>query len=233
MQFEFDTDRFGTDEGLTLGGRAMSRPPADPPRRPRPNRLIGVVSAWLFAMPASAQTPPSTSSIVRFNVLCATCHEGECSSRLSFRLAPGATDSHIRRYSGDIATETARELAALLEHMKLNCGYHDIRVPVPRDRKWRAELLAQLHAAQENAYFLPLGPLTAGRHRFSLSFERETAVSIQLISAGFEIEELPSTRAAGGRADVILEAARADTYYLRLRTDRPARLLALEIERRP
>jgi hypothetical protein len=195
--------------------------------------LIGIASAWPFALPALAQTPPSTASIVRFNVLCATCHEAECSSRLSFRLDPGATDSHVRRYTGDIATEAARELAALLEHMKLNCGYHDIRVPVPTDRKWRAELLTQLHAAQDNAYFLPLGPLTAGRHRFRLSFDRETTVSVQLISATFEIEELQSVQTTGGQADVVLEAAKPGAHYLRLRTDRPARLLALELEPQP
>jgi hypothetical protein len=192
--------------------------------------LIGIVSTCVFALPAPAQTPPSTASIVRFNTVCATCHEAECSSRLSFRLDPGATDSHIRRYTGDIATESARELAALLEHMKLNCGYHDIRIPVPADRKWRAELLAQLHAAQDNAYFLPLGPLTAGRHRFSLAFDRETTVSIQLISATFEIEELPSVQTTAGQASVVLEAAKAGAHYLRLRTDHPARLLALEQE---
>lgn len=198
------------------------------PRHLRP--LIGIGAAWLLASPLCAQTPPSTAAIVRFNVVCATCHEAECSSRLSFRLDPGATDGHVRRYTGDIATDAARELAALLEHMKLNCGYHDIRIPLPTDRKWRAELLAQLHAAQDNAYFLPLGPLSAGRHRFSLGFDRDTTVSIQLISAAFEIEELPSVQTTGGQASVLMEAAKPGAHYLRLRTDQPARLLALEHE---
>lgn len=200
----------------------------------RLHSLIGPLSVWPFIVPPlAAQMPPSTASIVRFNVLCATCHEAECSSRLSFRLDPGATDSHVRRYTGDIATEAARELALLLEHMKLNCGYHDIRVPVPKDRKWRIELLAQLHAAQDNAYFLPLGPLTVGRHRFSLSFDRDTTLSIQLISATFEIEELPSVQTASGQASVVLETAKAGAHYLRLRTDRPGRMLALDLEASP
>lgn len=208
-----------------------SHPRISSPRRQRP--LIGFVSTSLLALPLPAQAQPSTASIVRFNVVCATCHEAECSSRLSFKLDPGATDSHVRRYTGDIATESARELAALLEHMKLNCGYHDIRIPVPTEKKWRAELLAQLHAAQDNAYFLPLGPLTAGRHRFSLGFDRETTVSIQLISASFEIEELPSVETTGGQASVVLEAGKPGAHYLRLRTDRPARLLALDLEQQP
>ena len=74
----------------------------------------GLLAPW----PVMAQAPIPPASVVRFNTLCATCHEGECSARLSFRLDPGATDSHIRRYTGDITQQTARELNALLEHMK-------------------------------------------------------------------------------------------------------------------
>lgn len=187
--------------------------------------------AWLCAPAAApAQEPVSTASIVRFNTLCATCHEGECSGRLSFRLDPGATDNHIRRYTGDISPEAARDLQNLLVRMKLDCGYHAISIPPPADGRWRAELLAQLHAVQENAYFVPLGPLAPGRQRFTLIFDQDATVSIQLISASFEITELPSVKAIAGRATVALEAQCAGEHYLRLRTEQPARLLALERE---
>lgn len=185
-------------------------------------------AGMLAPCPAPAQAPIPPASVVRFNTLCATCHEGECSARLSFRLDPGATDGHIRRYTGDITTQAARELNALLEHMKLSCGYYAIDLPSPRDGRWRAELLQQLHAAEERAYFIPLGRLAAGRHRFTLGFESEAEVSVQLVSAKFEITEQPGLRTQGGRAVVELEAERAGEHYLRLRTDRPARLLSLD-----
>lgn len=185
-----------------------------------------LAAAW----PAAAQAPIPASSVVRFNTLCATCHEGECSSRLSFKLDPGATDSHVRRYTGDITAAAARELQALLEYMKLNCSYYAIDIPSPKDGRWRAELLQQLHAAEEKAYFVPLGTLAAGRYRFTLTFEKDAIVSVQLVSAAFEIAEQPSVKTQGGQAVVVLEAERSGDYYLRLRTEQPARLLALDKE---
>jgi hypothetical protein len=185
-----------------------------------------LLSAWSGAALAQAPIPPS--SVVRFNTLCATCHEGECSARLSFRLDPGATDGHIRRYTGDISPQAARELNALLEHMKLECGYYAIDLHAPKDGRWKAALLQQLHAAEERAYFIPLGRLEAGRHRFTLGFEGEAELSVQLVSATFEIAEQPALKTGNGRVVVELEAARAGEHYLRLRTEQPARLLTLE-----
>jgi hypothetical protein len=190
--------------------------------------FLTVCGVLLTSWPAMAQAPIPPASVVRFNTLCATCHEGECSARLSFRLDPGATDSHIRRYTGDIPTQRARELQALLEHMKLHCGYYAINLPSPKDGRWKAELLQQPHAAEERAYFIPLGRLAAGRHRFTLGFDGEAEASVQLVSSRFEITEQPALRTQGGRAVVELEAERAGEHYLRLRTDRPARLLSLE-----
>lgn len=184
----------------------------------------GILAPW----PAPAQAPIPPASVVRFNTLCATCHEGQCSARLSFRLDPGATDSHIRRYTGDISLQAARELNALLEHMKLECGYYAIDLPSPQDGRWKAELLQQLHAAEEKAYFVPLGTLAAGRHRFTLTFERDAVVSVQLVSAKFEITEQHPVRTIDKRTVVVLEAEKPGAHYLRLRTEEPARLLALE-----
>ncbi len=202
----------------------------------RANPFPALLLAWAClaaSYSGAAREPIATSSVVRFNTLCATCHEGECSTRLSFKLDASATDSHIRRYTGDIAPDTARELKVLLEHMKLHCGYYDIRIPSPQDGRWRAELLQQLHAAQEKAYFVPLGRLMAGRHRFTLTFEHEVSVSIQLISASFEISEQPALRTQDNRAVAELEAERPGEYYLRLQTERPARLLTLDTESLP
>lgn len=199
------------------------------------NRLNLLLNWICLAAPltVAAQAPIPPASVVRFNILCATCHEGECSSRLSFRLDPGATDSHIRRYTGDISLQAARELNALLEHMKLNCGYYAIDLPSPKDGRWRAELLQQLHAAEERAYFIPLGTLAAGRHRFTLTFEQDAVVSAQLVSAKFEISEQPPAETRDKRIAVVLEADKAGDYYLRLRTEQPVRLLALEKEALP
>jgi hypothetical protein len=192
--------------------------------------ILGALLLTAWAGSTLAQPPIPPASVVRFNTLCATCHEGECSARLSFRLDPGATDSHIRRYTGDIPQQAARELNALLEHMKLDCGYYAIDLPSPKDGRWKAELLQQLHAAEERAYFIPLGNLAAGGHRFTLTFEHEAVVSVQLVSARFDIAEESGLRTREGKAAVVLVADRPGDYYLRLRTEQPARLLALDRE---
>jgi len=72
---------------------------------------------------------PSTLPVLRFNTVCANCHEGECSGRLSFLLGPEATFSHIRRFAGDADDILVRELQALLEHMKQECAYAPLPVP--------------------------------------------------------------------------------------------------------
>lgn len=199
------------------------------------NRLSLMLTWICLAAPltVAAQAPIPPASVVRFNILCATCHEGECSSRLSFRLDPGATDSHIRRYTGDISLQAARELNALLEHMKLECGYYAIDLPSPKDGRWKADLLQQLHAAEEKAYFVPLGTLAAGRHRFTLTFDNDAVVSVQLVSARFEITEQHPVRTIDKRTVVVLEAEKPGAHYLRLRTEEPARLLALDKEHLP
>jgi hypothetical protein len=44
------------------------------------------------------------------------------------------------------------------------------------------------------------------------------------------IAEQPALRTEGGRVVVVLEAGKAGEHYLRLRTERPARLVTLEKE---
>jgi hypothetical protein len=72
---------------------------------------VMVPPSFARAVPAA----PTTPSIVRLNVVCATCHEGECSGRQTFQLAPEASDGYIRRYAGDITTQPARLIALEIE----------------------------------------------------------------------------------------------------------------------
>ena len=103
------------------------------------------------------------ATVVRFNTLCATCHEGECSGRLSFDLGIQASENHIRRHAGDVGQNVWRDLARLLAHMKQACAYYPMAVDIPENRHWGPEALAALHNAKENAWFIPLGHLPAGR----------------------------------------------------------------------
>src|SRR5574340_158090 len=169
------------------------------------------------------------SSAVRFNTACAKCHEGQCSGRLSFDSGQMATDTHILRYAGDASPDVRRDLYALLAHMKQTCRYYPISVLVPMDRHWEADLLRVLRSPAEDAYFVPLGTLPAGRYRAVLQFDGEAELFAQVISGNFEIVDRPGLRTRKGTVDFVFVAEREGAHYLRVQAAKPAALVGLEI----
>jgi hypothetical protein len=193
---------------------------------------FGLLAALASAWPARADVV-SVEAATRFNTVCARCHEGECSGRLSFDLGDLAADNHIRRYGGDVSPEMRRDLYALLAYMKQACAYHPTAVPVPNDGRWTAELLAALRNPAANAYFVPLGRLVEGHYRATLRFAMPTRADAQIISESFEIADHPDLRAEHGIAELRFGVDAQALQYLRLRIDRPAVLVELTIAREP
>ena len=107
--------------------------------------------------------PPAsdTLSVLRFNTVCANCHEGQCSGRLSFSLGPEATFSHIRRFAGEADAILVRQLQALLEYMKQECAYAPLPVPDMQGLLGR-EILDAYRDPENGNYFMPLGKLERG-----------------------------------------------------------------------
>lgn len=171
----------------------------------------------------------SAASSVRFNIVCARCHEGECSGRLSFDLGRRAADAHIEQYAGKVSPLTRQELYTLLEYMKRECRYYPFPSSVPRDRRWDAEMLRQLHDEFSSAYFIPLGNLPAGRYRAVFRFDREAEASAELVSAKFEIEDFPQVSTVSSAASIVFGVNSEAEYHIRLRVTRPASLLHLEV----
>lgn len=176
---------------------------------------------------AAGNIPVATA--VRFNTTCAKCHEGQCSGRMSLNLGHQAAGSHIRRYAGDISPKVERDFYALLEDMKQACRYYPLPVDVPKDRRWGAGLLQALRNPTENAYFVPLGSLPAGRYRAVLRFEGEAELCAQVISGTFEIIDRPGLRTGKDTVDFVFVAEREGAHYLRVQTAKPAVLVGLEI----
>ena len=174
-------------------------------------------------------TEISAASSVRFNIVCARCHEGECSGRLSFDLGRKAAESHIERYAGKVSPLTRQEFYALLEYMKRECRYYPLDIAVPANRRWEAGMLQKLHDDAESAYFIPLGRLSAGSYRADLRFDRETGASAELISARFEIADFPGVKTTGEAASIVFRVNSEGEYHIRLLVTRPASLLHLEV----
>ena len=98
---------------------------------------VAVLSCALLSAPAWAGDI-SRASAVRFYTVCASCHEAECSGRLSFRTEAAAAQGHMERYLGPLAWIDVEELFALLRHTKERCDYYPVSATLPPDRRWQA-----------------------------------------------------------------------------------------------
>jgi len=118
-----------------------------------------------------ADTPMfDTLTLLRFNTVCAHCHEGECSGRLSFSSGPEAAFSHVRRYAGVVDDSLARQLYGVLERMKRDCTYAPMVVP-DLDRPLGREILDDYRDTASGNYFVPLGRLEPTGYRLNLRFD--------------------------------------------------------------
>lgn len=184
----------------------------------------------LWALPAQATDIP-LATVVRFNTLCATCHEGECSGRLSFDSGIEATENHVRRLAGDVAPDVWRDLARLLMHTKQNCAYYPMAIEIPKDGRWDSGALAMLHNAKENAWSVPLGHLAAGRYRATLRQNGPMEGVAQIISDRFDIAGFPLRGPGDGQIAFLFAVDRSGLHYLRFTSTKDRALSGLDIQR--
>ncbi|MCX7155688.1 MAG: hypothetical protein NTW45_04500 [Rhodocyclales bacterium] len=137
-------------------------------------RLAAASCLATLALPAAAadaQPPASIETIVQFHTVCSSCHEGQCSGRLSFDSGPAAARAHIERYLGTTNDEQATALFAMLRQVKETCGHYPVAPIRPATGTWEAAELAPWRNAQAGAYFIPLGTLAAGPRQLLLEFD--------------------------------------------------------------
>ena len=125
----------------------------------------------------------STKTAVIFNTLCAKCHEGECSGRLSFDTGSKAASSHIKRYAGDttISKVESKEFFTLLNHMKTKCA-----LLMPEGDIWKQENLSHFALPSSKGYFIPLGLLKSGRYLIEIKTKEEIHFRVEVISDRFD-----------------------------------------------
>jgi hypothetical protein len=153
---------------------------------PRYARSIGFsVVLVLSAVSAPAQEY-ERDAVLRFNLVCAHCHEAECSGRLSFTSGPKATFDHIRRFAGEVAPATALQLNAVLAYMKQHCAYAPIAA-IDSVARVRKDILDGYRDASTGGYFLPLGHLEGKRYRIALNFSHPTAAHLEVLNEFFSL----------------------------------------------
>ena len=125
----------------------------------------------------------STRTVAVFNTLCAKCHEGECSGRLSFETGSKIADNHIRHYAEDVnlSRDEIKEFFYLLNHMKTKC-----EVWMPDHRKWKKENLSDFALPSGKGYFIPLGLLKEGTYHMEIRIKDDIRFSVEGISMHFE-----------------------------------------------
>ena len=183
-------------------------------------RTVAFVLALAATAVQAADIAPA--AVVRFNTVCAHCHEGECSGRLSFGSGAAAAGGHMERYLGAVPAAEAAELFALLKYTKEHCRQYPLP-PNGTDGHWGAADMQVWRAA--GGYFVPLGPLPAGEHRLRLTLSSAAPCSLRITDAHFDAAL--DTQACGSGAALSFPV-RAGAHYLHVQTD--AEVLGLEVE---
>jgi len=188
------------------------------------------MGVWLLASPsnlysAEKEEQISTKTAVIFNTLCAKCHEGECSGRLSFDTGSEAAQTHIGRYAGEnnISKSEIKEFFALLNHMKKACS-----LMMPDKQKTAPEDLSRFATFSHTAYFIPLGRLKKGSYRLEISAKEKIHYRLELLTDQFdpivEVSICPEKR-----EKILFTLNEPATTFLRIRSKEPLHLLDLNV----
>jgi predicted secreted protein len=188
--------------------------------------VLGTVAALIAGSPSAARAqPPATTAIVDFNTLCADCHAGQCSGRLSFDSGAAAARSHIERYRGETHETTIAELFAMLRHVKENCRHYPVVPLRPAVGAWEAGELAPWRNDRAGAYFIPLGTFPAGRRQVVLELDRPVDGSARIDDD--RMEEVAEERLCRDATKTVeFDATAEAAYYLHLKAG-PATLSRL------
>ena len=137
----------------------------------------------LYLSSAQEVEKSSIKTSVIFNTLCAKCHEGECSGRLSFDTGSKAASNHIKRYAGDvnISKGETEEFFSLLNYMKTECALW-----MPDNGKWKPENLSHFALPSSKGYFIPLGVLKEGKYHLEIKLKDDIHFRAEVLSDHFE-----------------------------------------------
>lgn len=153
--------------------------------RPKKIAMLLAVAALACAPVDAAEV--SRASVVKFNTVCASCHEGECSGRMSFSSGVAAAQGHVRRYLPSASSLDVEELFALLKYTKERCAYYPLADAIPANGMWDAETLRQWRNPGGENYFIPLGRMRRGNYQLGLRFDGETAASVRITDEKFDV----------------------------------------------
>jgi len=169
----------------------------------------------------------SLKTSVIFNTLCAKCHEGECSGRLSFTMGAKAASSHIKRYAGDvnISKGETEEFFSLLNYMKTECALW-----MSNNGAWKAENLSHFALPSAKGYFIPLGLLKEGKYHLKIKLKESIHFRLEILSDHFEhfldVSVCPDVE----KQILQFTVERSANTFLRIQSRIPLEIIDLNVE---
>ena len=187
--------------------------------------LFGIFPLHLSSAQKVEKSSVKTSVI--FNTLCAKCHEGECSGRLSFTMGAKAASSHIKRYAGDvnISISETGEFFSLLSYMKTECALW-----MPDNGKWKPENLSHFALPSAKGYFIPLGLLKEGKYNLEIKLKDNVLYRVEVLSDHFENFLDISTCPDEEKEILHFTIDKAVNIYLRIQSRIPLEITNLNVE---
>ena len=143
------------------------------------------LTLMLWNLHVAAQEIPRPA-VVRFNTVCANCHEGECSGRLSFQSGADAARGHMERYLGKITSAEGAALFSLLRYTKEHCSHYPVTAAWPEGGVWNTAELTLWRNQHEGGYFVPLGKFASGSHRLQITFAATAPGRLKITDDRFE-----------------------------------------------
>lgn len=148
-------------------------------------RFLAALALLLTASSHAAEPIPA-ASVVRFNTVCANCHEGQCSGRLTFHTGAKEASGHMQRYLGSITDGEAENLFGLLRHTKEQCAHYPLASPISLDRALTTRELSAWRNPREGGYYLPLGQLPKGEYRLRIDLSTASNGKLKITDNRFE-----------------------------------------------
>lgn len=181
-----------------------------------------VTALMLVAARAAAQDVPA-ATVVLFDAICLTCHEGECSGRMALRTsrANQGMAGHVAGYAGPQDDTTVEHLKALMNSLKTQCRLPAPPVPIPAGGIWRPADLSRVTMADRSRMFVPLGRKGTGPQSVTLAVDPPQRLRVQVVADSFDIlfEQDMDVAATGTR--VGWQNEEDGQYFLRVIGQKP------------
>lgn len=197
----------------------------------RSNWLL-TLAALLVTTPALAADRLPAASVVRFNTVCANCHEGECSGRISFQTGAKEARGHMQRYLGSISDSEAEQLFALLRHTKERCTPYPLGSALKPSRTLSSSELSAWRNPHEGGYYIPLGHLEKGGYRLQINLSIVGNGELKISDSQFEALIEESLCPQQKQLDIHFQVF-AGSHYLTIKAPVVLDFLRLKTETKP